>query len=70
MILIKVREKVQEGMRRVRKLVRMIDVWRAEGVAKVRIEGKGGVVGIRCGEAVDVALSNISNFVIIYILIL
>ena len=58
MILIKVREKLQEGMWRVRKLVRMIGLWRAEGVAEVGIEGEGGVVGIGSGEAVDEALSS------------
>lgn len=60
MVLIKVREKLQEGMQRVRKLVRKIDLWRVEGLAEVRIEGEGGLVGIRPGEAMDEALSNIS----------
>jgi len=33
----------------VRKLVRVIDLWRVEGVAEVGMEGEGGVVGIGPG---------------------
>jgi hypothetical protein len=71
MISIKVRGKIQEGMRRVGKLVRMMDLRREVGVAEVGIEGEGGAVGIRPGEAVGAASSKfLFSFFWIYILIM
>jgi len=57
MISIKVRGKIQVGMQRVGKLVRMMDLWREMGVAEVGREGEGGVVRIGPGEAMGTASS-------------
>ena len=64
MVLIKVREKLQEGVQRVGRVVRMLDLWRVEGVAGVRIEGEGerGVAGIGPEEATDEASSKLKFF--------
>jgi len=71
MISIKVRGKIQVGMQRVGKLVRMMDLQREVGVAEVGIEGEGGAVGIRPGEAVGMASSKFYYlFFWIYILIM
>jgi hypothetical protein len=73
MISIKVRGKIQVGMQRVGKLVRMMDLQREVGVAEVGIEGEGGAVGIRPGEAMGVASSKclfLFLFFWIYILIM
>ena len=66
MVLIKVREKLQEGVQRVGRVMRMADLWRVEGMAGVRIEREGehGVVGIGPEEATDEASSKLKFFVV------
>ena len=61
MVLIKVREKLQEGLQRVGRVVRMVDLWRVEFMAGVRIKGEGEhrVVEIGPEEAADKASSKL-----------
>jgi hypothetical protein len=57
--------KIQEGMWRVGKLVKMMDLWRGVGVAEIGIEGEGGVAAKGLEEVMGAALS---KFLVLFFL--